>query len=97
MYDAATIHSELKQNTLFSIHNLISDAVFNEFQLICCRNVFIYFETQLQEKILSCFIKACVHWGFLCLGSKEAIRSDGFKKKFRPVNQKENIYQKIGA
>ena len=96
MYDAATIHSELKQNTLFSIHNLISDGVFNEFQLICCRNVFIYFETQLQEKILDLFYKSLCPLGFLCLGSKEAIRSDSFKAKFRPVNQKENIYQKIG-
>ncbi len=97
MYDAATIHSELKLNTLFSVHNLISDGVFNEFQMICCRNVFIYFETQLQEKILELFYKSLCPLGFLCLGSKEAIRSDNFKIKFRVVNQKENIYQKIGA
>src|SRR5476651_1625923 len=42
MYEAASIHSELKINTMFSVHNLISDTVFNEFQLISCRNVFIY-------------------------------------------------------
>ena len=96
LYDAATIHSELKLNTLFSIHNLISDGVFNEFQLISCRNVFIYFEMQLQEKILDLFYKSLCPYGFLCLGSKETIRSDTFKRKFRPLNQKENIYQKIG-
>ena len=96
LYDAATIHSELKANTLFSVHNLISDTVFNEFQLISCRNVFIYFETQLQEKILELFYKSLCPHGFLCLGSKETIRSDSFKKKFKAVNQKENIYQKIG-
>ncbi len=97
MYDAATIHSELKANTLFSVHNLISDTVFNEFQLISCRNVFIYFETALQEKILDLFYKSLCPFGFLCLGSKETIRSDFFKKKFKAVNQKENIYQKIGS
>jgi chemotaxis protein methyltransferase CheR len=97
MYDAATIHSELKANTLFSVHNLISDTVFNEFQLISCRNVFIYFETQLQEQILELFYKSLCPHGFLCLGSKETIRSDVFKKKFKPINQKENIYQKIGS
>lgn len=97
MYDAATIHSELKANTLFSVHNLISDTIFNEFQLISCRNVFIYFETQLQEKILELFYKSLCPHGFLCLGSKETIRSDAFKKKFKAVNQKENIYQKIGS
>jgi chemotaxis protein methyltransferase CheR len=96
MYDAAAIHSELKINTLFSVHNLVSDFVFNEFQLITCRNVFIYFETQLQEKILQLFYNSLCPHGFLCLGSKETIRSDIFSKKFKVINQKENIYQKVG-
>lgn len=97
LYDAATIHTELKQNTLFSVHNLISDNVFNEFQLISCRNVFIYFESPLQEKILDLFHRSLCPLGFLCLGSKEAIRSDAFKKRFKTINAKENIYQKIGS
>jgi chemotaxis protein methyltransferase CheR len=97
LYDAATIHTELKQNTLFSVHNLISDNVFNEFQLISCRNVFIYFESQLQEKILDLFYRSLCPLGFLCLGSKEAIRSDSFKRRFKTINAKENIYQKIGT
>ena len=97
LYEAATIYSELKKNTLFSVHNLISDTVFNEFQLISCRNVFIYFETHLQEKILELFYKSLCPHGFLCLGSKETIRSDVFKKKFKEINSKENIYQKIGS
>lgn len=97
LYDAATIHSELKQNTLFSVHNLVSDNVFNEFQLITCRNVFIYFEIPLQERILDLFYKSLAPLGFLCLGTKETIRSDSFRKKFKVINQKENIYQKIGS
>ena len=97
LYDAAAIHNELKLNTLFSVHNLISDSVFNEFQLISCRNVFIYFETKLQEKILNLFYDSLCPLGFLCLGSKETIRSDVFRKKFKEVNLKENIYQKIGS
>lgn len=94
-YDTATIRSELKANTFFSVHNLISDTVFDEFQLISCRNVFIYFETPLQERILDVFYRSLSPHGFLCLGSKETIRSDRFKKKFKAVNAKENIYQKI--
>jgi chemotaxis protein methyltransferase CheR len=97
LYDAATIHSELKQNTLFSVHNLVSDNVFNEFELISCRNVFIYFEIALQEQILELFYKSLSPLGFLCLGAKETIRSDAFRKKFKVINQKENIYQKIGT
>ncbi|MBB5394853.1 protein-glutamate O-methyltransferase CheR [Mucilaginibacter sp. AK015] len=97
MYDAAAIHSELKQNTLFSVHNLISDTGFNEFQMISCRNVFIYFETELQYKILDLFYKSLCPLGYLCLGNKETIRSEVFRKKFKVINQKENIYQKIGS
>jgi len=94
LYDAATIHTEIRHNTLFSVHNLISDKVFNEFQMITCRNVFIYFEAELQEKILELFYKSLCPLGFLCLGSKETIRSDFFKKRFKVIDQKENIYQK---
>ncbi|SDP81415.1 chemotaxis protein methyltransferase CheR [Mucilaginibacter sp. OK268] len=97
LYDAASVHNELKQNTLFSVHNLVSDDVFNEFQLISCRNVFIYFETELQERILELFYKSLCPLGYLCLGSKETIRSDTFKRKFKVINHKENIYQKIGT
>ncbi|OKS87092.1 CheR family methyltransferase [Mucilaginibacter polytrichastri] len=96
MYDAASIRTELKQNTLFSLHNLISDQVFNEFQMISCRNVFIYFEQELQEKILDLFYRSLCPLGFLCLGSKETIRSESFKRKFKVINKKENIYQKVG-
>jgi len=97
LYDAATIHNELKHNTLFSVHNLVSDSIFNEFQMITCRNVFIYFETELQEKILELFYNSLCPHGFLCLGNKETIRSDKFRKKFKVINSTENIYQKIGS
>src|ERR1700744_2230266 len=95
MYDAATIHNELKSNSLFSIHSLVSDNVFNEFQMICCRNVFIYFETELQERVLELFYNSLSPLGFLCMGTKEAIRSDRLRKKFKVINSHENIYQKI--
>jgi chemotaxis protein methyltransferase CheR len=95
--DGAAINETIKLHTLFSVHNLTADAVFSEFQLISCRNVFIYFETALQEKILDLFYNSLVADGFLCLGSKETIRSDYFKRKFKTVNAKENIYQKTGS
>ncbi len=96
MYDAATIHNELKKDILFSAHNLIADRVFNEFQIICCRNVFIYFDSILQDEILEVFYNSLCNLGFLCLGSKETIRSPYYKSKLRIINSKENIYQKIG-
>jgi chemotaxis protein methyltransferase CheR len=96
MNDVASIKNELKQNTLFSTHNLVTNDAFNEFQVISCRNVFIYFEAELQEKILGLFYKSLCSNGFLCLGSKETIRFPGYKNKFKVISQKENIYQKVG-
>lgn len=94
--DAASIKNELKQNTLFSSHNLITKDVFKEFQVISCRNVFIYFDAELQERILGLFYKSLSPNGFLCLGSKETIRFPEYKGKFKVISQKENIYQKVG-
>lgn len=95
MHDAAGVHSTFRQNALFSVHNLITDSVFNEFHLISCRNVFIYFEAALQEKILTLFYNSLASGGFLCLGTKETIRFPDMKHKFRVINSKANIYQKL--
>lgn len=94
-YDAATIHHELRKNILFSIHNLASDGVFNEFHLITCRNVLIYFSPALQAHVFNLFYESLSLFGFLCLGSKETLRSPSLKDKFRLVNNRQNIYQKI--
>ncbi len=94
-YDAATIHHELRKNTLFSIHNLVSDGVFNEFHLITCRNVLIYFTPALQEHVFNLCYESLALFGFLCLGSKETLRSASLKDRFKLVNKAHNIYQKI--
>jgi len=96
MYNAATINNSLKKNVLFSQHSLVSDRVFNEFQLVTCRNVLIYFDTNLQEKVLDLFYNSLCHLGFLCLGSKESLINYKNARKFKVVNKKHNIYQKIG-
>jgi len=93
-YEAASINHSLKKNVLFSAHNLASDGVFNEFQLISCRNVLIYFNTELQEKVINLFYNSLANFGFLCLGSKETLRSTEIGR-FRVIDQKNNIYQKI--
>jgi chemotaxis protein methyltransferase CheR len=94
-YDAASISRKLKKNVLFSTHNLVSDGPFNEFQLITCRNVLIYFDAQLQMRVIDLFYKSLANFGFLCLGTKESIRHVESKKKFKLIDKKYNIYQKI--
>lgn len=92
--EAAIIDPSLKQNTLFSIHNLVSDGVFNEFHLISCRNVLIYFNEALQEKVLNLFYNSLGNFGFLCLGSKETLKGQA-ASRFKIIDKKNNIYQKI--
>ena len=94
-YGAASINHSLKKNTLFSIHNLVSDGVFNEFQLISCRNVLIYFNVELQKQVLKLFYNSLCPLGFLCLGAKETMRDEELSKFFKVVDKTENIYQKI--
>lgn len=94
-YDAASIHNQIKKNILFSTHNLVSDGVFNEFQIISCRNVLIYFNTELQERVLNLFYDSLCPLGFLCLGSKETLRDEELIKKFKVIDKTFNIYQKI--
>jgi chemotaxis protein methyltransferase CheR len=93
-YGAASMNHSLKKNVLFSAHNLASDGVFNEFQVISCRNVLIYFNSVLQEKVIDLFYNSLANFGFLCLGSKETLRSSD-AGRFRIIDQKNNIYQKI--
>ncbi|MDQ7948101.1 MAG: protein-glutamate O-methyltransferase CheR [Pedobacter sp.] len=94
-YDAASISRKLKKNVLFSTHNLVSDGPFNEFQLIACRNVLIYFNTQLQSRAIELFYNSLANFGFLCLGTKETIRDPEVAKKFKLIDKKHNIYQKV--
>jgi chemotaxis protein methyltransferase CheR len=93
-YEAASIHHSLKKNVLFSTHNLVTDGVFNEFQLISCRNVLIYFNLELQLKVIDLFYHSLANFGFLCLGAKEALRSEDLKR-FKIVDKHNRIYQKI--
>lgn len=86
-YDVAKFHDKLKERVVFSTHNLVSDASFNEFQLIMCRNVLIYFEKELQHKVFNLFDSSLEKLGYLALGSKESIRFSNL----------ENTYKKLGS
>lgn len=93
-YDAVKINHSLRKNVLFSVHNLASDGIFNEFQVISCRNVLIYFNPDLQKKVIELFYNSLANFGFLCLGSKETLRSNELGR-FKTIDKKNNIYQKI--
>lgn len=89
------ISSEFKKDILFSRHNLVTDGVFKECQLILCRNVLIYFNEDLQNKVLELFYESLPIHGFLALGNKETLRFSSIHDKFRIIDSKQKIYQKI--
>ncbi|WP_114782660.1 CheR family methyltransferase [Botryobacter ruber] len=93
-YDSALIDKALKQNIVFSIHNLAVDKSFNEFQLILCRNVLIYFNQSLQNKVINLFYDSLSPFGFLALGNKESLLFSDKQNDFADVDKRERIYRK---
>lgn len=93
-YNLAKIDETLKSKMIFSTHNLVSDHSFNEFQLILCRNVLIYFDKDLQAKVFSLFDQSMENLGFLALGSKETLRFSPIAGNFTQLSP-EKIWRKI--
>ncbi|WP_423149243.1 CheR family methyltransferase [Rubrolithibacter danxiaensis] len=96
VYDRVKFNENLSSKMIFSTHNLVSDHSFNQFQLILCRNVLIYFDKDLQSKVFTLFDESLENLGFLALGSKETIRFSSIAPRFKEVNKKEKIWRKQG-
>jgi chemotaxis protein methyltransferase CheR len=94
MYDVVKLQEDLKSRILFSTHNLVSDSSFNEFQLIMCRNVLIYFDKNLQNKVFELFDYSLQPLGYLALGDKETIRFSLLEKRYKQFKG-QKIWQKI--
>ncbi len=94
-YDSVIMNRELKKNITFANHNLVTDSVFGEMHLIVCRNVLIYFDRVLQERVFNLFKDSLVTGGFLCLGSKESLQFSEVYEHFEEAARKEKIYHKI--
>lgn len=93
-YDSALIKKSLRNNILFSFHNLVTDGVFGEMNMVFCRNVLIYFNKELQNKVLKLFHDSLIPGGFLCLGSKESLKFSAVEDDFEVISQREKIYRK---
>jgi chemotaxis protein methyltransferase CheR len=92
-YEFAIFDRQLSSRMIFATHNLVSDRSFNEFQLIMCRNVLIYFEKELQERVLALFDQSIEQLGFLALGSKETLRFSPLAASYKQLG-KEKIWRK---
>lgn len=94
LYDHVLINKEIRERVVFLQHNLVTDRSFNEFQLILCRNVMIYFNKQLQNKVLRLFYESLSSLGFLGLGMKESLLFSEHKSKFNVVDGSVKIFRK---
>jgi chemotaxis protein methyltransferase CheR len=93
-YGQAKMNPEIMSKIVFSTHNLVSDRSFNLFDLILCRNVLIYFDRDLQERVFALFNESLSVPGFLALGARETIRFSDIKPYYEQV-EKEKIWKKI--
>jgi chemotaxis protein methyltransferase CheR len=94
-YDWAKFDEKLASKMVVATHNLVSDRSFNEFQVIFCRNVLIYFDRDLQNKALQLFDDSLDTLGFLALGSKENIKYSPIYRKYKQLENRERIWRKI--
>ncbi|HXB91681.1 MAG TPA: protein-glutamate O-methyltransferase CheR [Puia sp.] len=93
-YDGMLMDKSLRQAIVFSPHNLTTDQSFNEFQLILCRNVLIYFNQHLQNRVLQLFYESLCPFGILGLGNKESMIFSDNEHKYRIMDEKEKIFVK---
>lgn len=93
-YESAIMNQALKAHITFANHNLVTDGVFSEMHLIFCRNVLIYFEKSLQNRVLALLADSLLHGGFLCLGTKETVQFSDVADRFKAIDTEQRIYQK---
>jgi chemotaxis protein methyltransferase CheR len=94
MYDGALFDQRLVRNVVFAQHNLVTDRSFSEFQVIFCRNVLIYFDQTLQNRVHELFYDSLVRLGVLCLGSKESLKFSKYEACYERLDITEKIYRK---
>jgi len=93
-YDNVILDQGLRKNIVWANHNLVTDSVFAEVHLVLCRNVLIYFESELQDKVQQLFYDSLISGGILCLGSKESLRSGKYGHYYTEIDRKQRIFKK---
>lgn len=94
-YDSVAFHDNLKENLLFSEHNLVTDSSFNEFNVVLCRNVMIYFNKSLQARVHDLIYESLAMFGVLGLGDKETIRFSPHEIAYDEIDGRDRLYRKV--
>ncbi|HEX7083571.1 MAG TPA: protein-glutamate O-methyltransferase CheR [Gaiellaceae bacterium] len=93
-YDGALFDRALTENVVWAPHNLVQDGPFNTFNLVLCRNVMIYFDRQLQNRVHRLFLDSLERLGILALGHKESIRFTEVEGAYEELDGEERIYRR---
>lgn len=93
-HEHAIMNEELKCDVVFALHNLVTDATFNEFDLILCRNVLIYFNRKLQQHVMQLLFRSLRPGGILVLGDKETLRAMIPDNYYQEVDRYSRIFRK---
>jgi chemotaxis protein methyltransferase CheR len=94
-YDGARFQRSLVDNAVFAQHNLVSDRSFNEFNVVVCRNVMIYFDKALQDRVHRLFYESLANFGVLGLGHKESIQFSPHAGAYEELDAREKLYRKV--
>jgi len=94
-YDRAIFKSSLRENVVFAQHNLVGDASFNEFHVILCRNVMIYFNNQLQANVHHLLYESLVMFGILGLGAKETLKFSPHEQAYEEIDKTAKLYRRV--
>jgi chemotaxis protein methyltransferase CheR len=94
-YENAILKSSLRDNVIFAQHNLASDGSFNEFNVILCRNVMIYFNSELQSHVHNLLYQSLVMFGVLGVGAKETLKFSPHEAEYEEVDKAAKLYRRI--
>ncbi|BAY34714.1 MCP methyltransferase, CheR-type [Nostoc carneum NIES-2107] len=94
-YDSAIFRASLRENIVFAQHNLATDSSFNEFHIIICRNVLIYFNQTLQKQVHELFYNSLCSFGILGLGRQESIRFTPHDNQYQELVKGEKLYRRL--
>jgi chemotaxis protein methyltransferase CheR len=94
-YDHALFQPSLRKNIVFAQHDLVAGGSFNEFNVILCRNVMIYFNRSLQDRVHRLFYESLARLGVLGLGQRESLRFSPHEASYETVDAAQCLFRKV--
>jgi chemotaxis protein methyltransferase CheR len=91
----AVVDPSLRANIVFAQHNLVTDGAFNEFNMVLCRNVLIYFSRELKVRVHGLLYESLGMFGVLGLGKRETIKFTSHERCYRELDGATRLYRKV--